>query len=124
MGLTVAADEPTIGEVMRTLNGLQRAVEQSQASLQRSVEQLSTRVLTVEVWKAEREAIEIRLRETEKDIATLEARAEAERAKREAEKRAADDRASSLRRQAIFAVFTSFLGPIAVGVIVAVVLRG
>jgi hypothetical protein len=118
------ADEPTIGEVMRTLNGLQRFVEQSQASVQRSVEQLAIRVLTVEVWKAEREAIEIRLRENEKDIATLEARAEAERSKREAEKRAADDRASSMRRQAIFAVFTSVIAPIAVGVIIALVLKG
>jgi hypothetical protein len=107
------ADEPTIGEVVRLIAGLQRTVEQ-----------LAGKVLTVEVWKAEREAMEFRIRETEKDIATLEARHDAERTKREQEKRDADNRAASNRRQALVAVFTAFIAPVFVGIALAWMLKG
>jgi len=106
-------DEPTIGEVVRLIAGLQRTVDQ-----------LSGKVLTVEVWKAERESMEFRIRENEKDIATVQAEAKAERDIRQNEKRLADERASTMRRQSIFAVLTSFVAPILVGLIVALLLKG
>lgn len=107
------ADEPTIGEVVRIL-----------ADLRRSFDQLAGKVLTVEVWKAERESMEFRIRETEKDIATLDAEAKAERKQREQEKAAAENRAASARRQALFAVLTSLVFPILVAVVLAVILKG
>ncbi|MFI6681865.1 hypothetical protein [Kribbella sp. NPDC050470] len=107
------ADEPTIGEVVRVI-----------ADLRRSVDQLAGKVLTVEVWKAERESIELRLRENEKDIAALEARTTADREKREREKAEADNRAASNRRQALIAVLTSIIAPVFVGVVLAVILKG
>lgn len=107
------ADEPTIGEVVRIL-----------ADLRRSFDQLAGKVLTVEVWKAERESMEFRIRETEKDIATLEAEAKADRKQREQEKSAADIRAASHRRQALFAILTAFIAPIVVGIVLAVILKG
>ncbi len=107
------ADEPTNGELARGIADLRRVVEQGFG-----------KVLTVEVWKAEREALEFRIRETEKDIATLEAQARAEREKREAEKIAADNRGAANRRNALFAVFTAVIAPVLVGVILAVVLKG
>lgn len=105
------ADEPTIGEVVRIL-----------ADFRRSFDQLASKVLTVEVWKAEREALEFRIRENEKDIATLEARHNAEREKREAEKAAADQRAASNRRNALTAVLTSIIAPLVVGIALAWIL--
>lgn len=107
------ADEPTIGEVVRIL-----------ADLRRSFDQLAGKVLTVEVWKAERESMEFRIRETEKDIAALDAEAKAERKQREVEKASADARAASHRRQALFAVLTSLIFPILVAVAVAVIVKG
>ena len=107
------ADEPTIGEVVRIL-----------ADLRRSFDQLAGKVLTVEVWKAERESMEFRIRETEKDIATLDAETKADRKQREQEKAAADIRAASSRRQMLGAVVTSFVFPILVAVILAVILKG
>lgn len=107
------ADEPTIGEVVRIL-----------ADLRRSFDQLAGKVLTVEVWKAERESMEFRIRETEKDIATLDAEAKADRKQREQEKAAADLRASGARRQVLFAILTAFIAPIVVGVVLAVILKG
>ena len=106
------ADEPTIGEIARLIAGLQRTVEQ-----------LAGKVLTVEVWKAEREAMEFRIRENEKDIATLEAKHAAEREKREREKAEADVRASASRRQALLAIFTAFIAPVFVGIVLAWMLR-
>lgn len=106
-------DEPTIGEVVRVI-----------ADLRRSVDQLAGKVLTVEVWKAERESMEFRIRENEKDIATLEARTEADRVKREQEKNAADNRATAARRQTLFAILTSLVFPILVAVVLAVILKG
>ena len=107
------ADEPTIGEVVRLIS-----------SLQRTVDQLAGKVLTVEVWKAEREAMEFRIRETEKDIANLEAQQRADREKREADKTAADNRAAANRRQALVAVFTAIIAPILVGAVLAWILKG
>ena len=107
------ADEPTIGEVVRIL-----------ADLRRSFDQLAGKVLTVEVWKAERESMEFRIRETEKDIADLAAEAKADRKQRETEKAAADNRAATNRRQALFAVLTSLVFPILVAVALAVILKG
>lgn len=107
------ADEPTIGEVVRIL-----------ADLRRSFDQLAGKVLTVEVWKAERESMEFRIRETEKDIATLDAEAKADRKQREQEKAAADLRAATARRQALFAILTAFIAPIVVGIVLAVILKG
>jgi len=112
MGIDVA-DEPTIGELVRGF-----------ADLRRAIDQLAGKVLTVEVWKAERESMEFRIRENEKDIATLEAKTQADRDKREMEKAAADIRAASQRRQALFAVLTSVIAPILVGIILAVILKG
>ncbi|HEY3559671.1 MAG TPA: hypothetical protein VGL05_19515 [Kribbella sp.] len=107
------ADEPTIGEVVRIL-----------ADLRRSFDQLAGKVLTVEVWKAERESMEFRIRETEKDIATLDAETKADRKQREQEKAAADIRAAAARRQTLFAILTAFIAPIVVGVVLAVILKG
>lgn len=107
------ADEPTIGEVVRLLAGLQRTIEQ-----------LAGKVLTVEVWKAERESMEFRIRETEKDIATLDAETKADRKQREQEKAAADLRAASARRQFVFAILTAVIAPILVGVVLAATLKG
>jgi hypothetical protein len=107
------ADEPTIGEVVRVI-----------ADLRRSVDQLAGKVLTVEVWKAERESMEFRIRETEKDIATLDAEAKADRKQRENEKTAADNRSAAQRRQALFAVLTALVFPILVGVVLAATLKG
>jgi RNase P/RNase MRP subunit p29 len=107
------ADEPTIGEVVRIL-----------ADLRRSFDGLAGKVLTVEVWKAERESMEFRIRETEKDIATLEAKAQADRDKREQEKTAADIRAASARRQVLLAVVTSFVFPVLVAIVLAATLKG
>lgn len=107
------ADEPTIGEVVRILAGLQRTIEQ-----------LSSKVLTVEVWKAEKESMDFRMRENEKDIVTVQAEAKAEKEKREREKAEADNRATAQRRQALFAVFTAVIAPILVGIILAATLKG
>lgn len=107
------ADEPTIGEVVRLIAGLQRTIDQ-----------LAGKVLTVEVWKAERESMEYRIRENEKDIATLDARHTAEKEKREREKSEADSRAASHRRQTWFAVLTSLVFPILVAIVLAVILKG
>lgn len=107
------ADEPTIGEVVRIL-----------ADLRRSFDQLAGKVLTVEVWKAERESMEFRIRETEKDIADLAAEAKADRKQREQEKSSADIRAASSRRQVLLAIVTSFVLPILVAVALAVILKG
>ena len=107
------ADEPTIGEVGRAV-----------ADLRRSVDQLASKVLTVEVWKAERESMEFRIRETEKDIADLAAEAKADRKQREQEKSSADIRAASSRRQVLLAIVTSFVLPILVAVALAVILKG
>ena len=106
-------NEPTIGEVMRTLAGLQK-----------SVDQLASVVLTVPVWKAEREHIEYRLREVEKAEAEAKANARAEREKRESERSEAIKIAAATRRQVIFAVLTSFVAPVLVGVVFAYVGRG
>lgn len=97
------ADEPTIGEVVRIL-----------ADFRRSFDQLASKVLTVEVWKAEREHIEYRLREAEKEVAEVKAKAHADREKREAERDAAIKQASATRRQALFAVLTAFVLPLLV----------
>lgn len=107
------ADEPTIGEVVRIL-----------ADLRRSFDQLAGKVLTVEVWKAERESMEFRIRETEKDIATLDAETKADRKQREQEKAAADIRASGNRRTVLLAVVTSFVLPILVAIVLTVTLKG
>lgn len=107
------ADEPSNGELARGIAGLQRAIEQ-----------LTSKVLTVDVWRAERELLENRIRETEKDVASLEAKSEAEREKREQEKIAADTRAKDLRTQFIFAIVTALVAPIIVGIVLAVILKG
>lgn len=107
------ADEPTNGELARIL-----------ADLRRSFDQLAGKVLTIEVWKAERESMEFRIRENEKDIATLDAETKAERKQREAEKATADARAASHRRQALFAILTSLVFPILVAIVVAVIVKG
>lgn len=107
------AEEPTIGEVVRILAGLQRTIEQ-----------LSSKVLTVEVWKAERESMEYRIRENEKDIATLEAKTQADRDKRDQEKDTETSRANAQRREARFAIFTAVIAPILVGVVLAITLKG
>lgn len=113
IGEVSVADEPTIGEVVRVI-----------ADLRRSVDQLAGKVLTVEVWKAERESMEFRIRETEKDIATLDAEAKAERKQREQEKAAADNRAAAARRQTLFAILTALVFPILSAIAVAVILKG
>lgn len=107
------ADEPTIGEVVRVI-----------ADLRRSVDQLAGKVLTVEVWKAERESMEFRIRENEKDIANLEAETKAERKQREQEKADADKSAKSLRTQFLFAILTALIAPILVGVVLAWTQKG
>lgn len=107
------ADEPTIGEVVRIL-----------ADLRRSFDQLAGKVLTVEVWKAERESMEFRIRENEKDIATLEARTQADRDRNAAEKQAAEQRAATTRRQVIVALLTAFVAPIFVAIVVAYMVKG
>ena len=107
------ADEPTNGELARIL-----------ADLRRSFDQLAGKVLTIEVWKAERESMEFRIRENEKDIATLDAETKAERKQRDAEKAAAEARAASHRRQALFAILTSLVFPILVAVVVAIIVKG
>ena len=106
-------DEPTIGEVVRVI-----------ADLRRSVDQLAGKVLTVEVWKAEKESMDFRMRENEKDIASLEAKQNAEREKREREKSETDNRAKSLRTQFLFAILTALIAPILVGVVLALVQKG
>jgi F0F1-type ATP synthase assembly protein I len=88
------------------------------------MDQLSGKVLTVEVWKAEREAMEFRIRETEKDIATLEAKTSADRDKRELEKQDQDSRAKALRTQFVFAILTAVIAPILVGIVLAATLKG
>lgn len=107
------SDEPTIGELARVIG-----------ELRRSIESLAGKVLTVEVWRAERELLEARIHENEKDIATLEAKATAEKEKREREKAEADARAASNRRNALFAVFTALIAPIVVAFVVAAFLKG
>ena len=107
------ADEPTIGEVVRLIAGLQRTIDQ-----------LAGKVLTVEVWKAERESMEFRIRENEKDIASLDAETKAERKQREQEKANADNRAKSLRTQFMFSIVTALIAPILVGVVLILVQKG
>lgn len=81
------ADDPSPGELMRGL-----------ADIRRSLDSLSAKVMTVDVWKAEREGLEYRLRETEKDISDLSAKRIAdvkmheENRKADAEKRTTDRR--------------------------------
>ena len=118
------ADDPTIGELVRVID-----------QLRRSIEQLSSKVLTVEVWKAERESMDIRIRENEKDISaletkqansftTIEAKMSAEKEKREREKTEADNRAAATRRNITIAVLTSIIAPIVVGLVLAWILKG
>lgn len=107
------ADEPTLGEIGRGMESLRRAMEA-----------LANKVLTVEVWKAEREAMEFRIRETEKDIANLDAEARSDRKQREQEKAAADIRAASARRQVLLAVVTSFVLPVLVAIVLSATLKG
>lgn len=118
------ADDPSNGELARGI-----------ASLQRAVEQLSSKVLTVEVWKAEKESMDFRMREVEKDqaaleakqakdVASIEAKMAAEKDKREREKAAADNRAATHRRNITIAVLTSIIAPIIVGLVLAWILKG
>lgn len=117
-------DEPTNGELARIID-----------QVRRSIDALSSKVLTVEVWKAEKESMDFRLREVEKDqsaleakqakdVAALEARMAAEKEKREREKIDADSRAASHRRNIMIAVLTSVIAPIVVGLVLAWVLKG
>jgi hypothetical protein len=107
------ADEPTLGEIGRGLEAVRRAMDQ-----------LSGKVLTVEVWKAEKESMDFRMRENEKDIATVQAEAKADRDKREQEKDAETVRANTQRREIRFILFTALIAPIIVGVAVAWVMKG
>lgn len=87
------------------------------------MEQLSGKVLTVDVWRAEREAFELRFAQVTKDLNDLEVDVKTDREKARAAKKEADAAAAALRRQAVFAVLTSIVGPIATGVILALVLK-
>jgi hypothetical protein len=107
------ADEPTIGEVARLIG-----------EFRKDFAQFRREVLTVEVWKAERELMELRIRENEKDITDLASDLKAERDKRAQEKHEADNRAATNRRQALFAVLTALVFPILVAIVLAAFLKG
>ena len=118
------ADDPSNGELARIID-----------QLRRSIDSLASKVLTVEVWKAEKESIDYRIREVEKDqsaletkqvqdVAAIEAKLAAEKEKREREKTEADNRAASHRRNITIAVITSVLSPIVVGLVLAWILKG
>jgi septal ring factor EnvC (AmiA/AmiB activator) len=104
-------DEPTLGEVSRQI-----------ASLARTVEQLAGKVLTVEVWRAERELIETRLRENEKDISDAIADAKSEREKRERERHELQVQAAAHRRTTILALITAFVAPVVTGIVLVLIL--
>lgn len=70
------ADEPTSGELMRSI-----------AELRRSVDTLAGKVMTVDLWRAEREAMDYRIRETEKDLADLHSRRNTDVEKRNSDRR-------------------------------------
>lgn len=106
------ADEPTLGEIGRGLDSLRRAMEQ-----------LSGKVLTVDVWKAEREGFELRFVTLARDLTSLQVEVQAAKDKANRDKEAADSRAAANRRNTVFAVVTSVIGPIASGIILALVLR-
>lgn len=53
-------DEPTLGEISRRL-----------ADVQDSVDKLAGRVITVDVWKVERELIDQRIKQSEDDITDI-----------------------------------------------------
>ena len=106
------ADEPTLGEISRGVESLRRAMEQ-----------LSGKVLTVDVWKAERQGFELRFAQVTEKVTALQLDVKSDREKAANDKKAAEASSAALRRQTIFAILTAIVGPIATGVILAVVLK-
>lgn len=106
------ADEPTLGEIGRGLESLRRAMEA-----------LAGKVLTVDVWKAEREGFELRFLQLTRDLTALQVDVKTDRDKAANDKKAADDKAAASRRSAIIAVFTSVVAPILTAIILTLVLK-
>lgn len=89
-------EDPTPGELMRGL-----------MEVKKSLDALAGRVMTVDLWKAEREGLEYRLRETEKDISDLQAKRTSDNEKRDTEKRQAAEKRTNDRRL----VFAALIAP-------------
>jgi hypothetical protein len=87
------------------------------------MEQMSSKVLTVDVWKAEREGFELRFVQVTKDITALQIDTKTDREKAANDKAAADIRAAASRRSAIIAVGTSVVAPIATGIFLTIILK-
>lgn len=66
------SDEPTLGEIGRGLENLRKAVDR-----------LGEKVLTVEVWRVERESIEQRFKVIEDDVRELQTERKADATKAE-----------------------------------------
>ncbi len=101
-----AGDEPSLGELSRNIQALTR-----------SVEMLSGRVVTTEVWSTERQMIDLEQIEKAKQEAA------AEREKDRSEAKADRDKVQSFRRSIIFAISTALFAPILTGIVLIVVQR-
>jgi hypothetical protein len=106
------ADEPTLGEIGRGLDALRR-----------SLEGLAGKVLTFDVWKAEREGFELRFVQIAKDITELQVDFKTAQEKAANDKKAVVESAATNRRNTIIAIFTSVVGPIATAVFLTLVLK-
>lgn len=115
-----AGDEPSNAELARNIT-----------QLTRSIEVLSGKVLTVDVWSAERVTIDLRIAGVSERTSANDAAVKAESAERKAE-RAADQikrdaeatKVQAFRRQIIFAISTAVLAPIFVAVVTVLILKG
>lgn len=115
-----AGDEVTLGELDRNIRALVR-----------SVEILSSRMITTDVWSTERQMIDLRLNVVTENTTALVAALEKERTERIAERekdrleaKADRDRVQSFRRSIVFAVMTSVIAPIVVALLLLIVKPG
>lgn len=106
------ADEPTLGEIGRGLEALRRALEG-----------LAGKVLTVDVWKAEREGFELRFLQLARDLTALQVDVKTDRDKAANDKKAAEAAVATNRRNTIIAVLTSVVAPIATAIFLTLVLK-
>lgn len=113
-------DEPTPGELNRNIQRLTTAVEL-----------LSQRVMTVELYQAERRSIDLRIDTVGSKVTDVVSDLKAEIVERKtirdrdrAEVKADRDRVQSFRRQIVFAVCTSLIAPVLVGVVFLLIAKG
>jgi hypothetical protein len=111
-----ADDNVSLGEVVRNIQALTR-----------SVETLSGRVITTDVWSVERQMFDVRMNVAVESITKLATALEKEHTERVAEREkdrleAKQDRekVQSFRRQITFAVLTSLIAPLIVAAVLLI----